>query len=848
MVVSTRRARGVTAESSQERSTRRGTDSATPPLETPVESRPKRTRGGQRKAAAPTSQPEPECAPQPTPTPTPQPNATPARLEQHATARSVTTTAQTPSTKTTTTTTTTSTTTKRRGLRSQKTNAASPLRALDEQPERPAKRTRRSKKDLDATSAPAAAQSQPTQSENSHDAGIFFSKSEQPQLSSVTTPAPSLYPSPCSFQPGLSVASLKSELLRHEISQLHARVAELEAMCGVQGNEIFQLKARIASLEQEAAQLLDQNILLRQLPQQAYSQLPTDPMTTDFDDAYTDMRSPTPPPQPEFVRGSESALALLHTIENAAKESTRASPPVQDQSDTEADDDEPVVKSKSKKTPKLTPKAQPEPERETTPQHPATTPTRGFFTSISSRFSAIKNIFGASMSADAPPSPTPSSRAPRPDSLTETLSLPPTPVGERTKRPTKKVKKRNPLLKLLTKDFAAEDKVRAEAWAKQAIADMANNNTIGDKRKRLEVPITMAELPHLPARMPWESGFGYPLDQLEDDDLAPSWAVYMSMVTEEEEHKKKKLKTAQKSSGDDIISLNDSFDLGANGLPVGLIDTNGNSAAENDLHPRRAIKPSPMFETVVSHKQGGNVFNELRGHDAAVNDREALKRELKQTMQTPKKAATLNTHDPVKPHNPSQGSFSVPEDSDSENEEEQQSASKKSTAATADAAPLWTQAPPPAPVPAHAPLPASPASAAPEVASPQAPDTPSQQIPESPPQRPVDEIARQRQRLMKHTPHKPSRLQQVSYPSPSLMSDAGNESIADTPLKYPALYATMPPDPEPLHADDPELMAACEANTYSESFQQTLANMRAAWPSPIITYESDEEDLSPVSQ
>jgi hypothetical protein len=101
---------------------------------------------------------------------------------------------------------------------------------------------------------------------------------------------------------------------------------------------------------------------------------------------------------------------------------------------------------------------------------------------------------------------------------------------------------------------------------------------------------------------------------------------------------------------------------------------------------------------------------------------------------------------------------------------------------------------------------------------------------------------------MKHTPHKPSRLQQVSYPSPSLMSDAGNESImVATPLKYPELYATMPPDPEPLHADDPELMAACEANTYSESFQQTLANMRAAWPSPIITYESDEEDLSPVS-
>jgi hypothetical protein len=842
-MVSTRRARVVTADPSQERSTRRGTASATPPLETPAEARPKRTRGGQRKAAA-ASQPEPEVASQQTAPPA----ATPARLEQQTTARSVTTTAQTPSSKMTMTTTTTTTTTKRRGLRSQKTDSASPLRTL-EQTEPPAKRTRRSKKELDATPAPAAPQSQPTQSENNHDAGIFFSKSEH-QLSSVKTPAPHLFSSPLSsFHGSPSLDDYKFQVLVQENFQLKARVGELQAQCGAQGDEIFQLRARVASLEEETAELLDQNILLRQPSHQAHNQPPTNPTTADFDDAYTDMRPPTPPPsQPEFVRGSESALALLHTIENAAKESTRVSPPAQ--SDTEVDDDEPIVHKKAKRTPKSASKAQPEPQ--TTPPQSATTPTRGFFTSISSRFSAIKNIFGSSMSADAPPSPTPASRAPRPDTLAETLSLPPTPIGERSKRPNKKVKKRNPLLKLLTKDFAPEDSVRAEAWAKQAIADMANNATIGDKRKRLEVPITVGDLPYLPARMPWESGFGNPLDNMEDDDLAPAWAVYMSMITEEDVHKKKKVKTAQKSSGDDIISLNDSFDLGTNGLPAGLIDTNGNSAAENDLHPRRAIKPSPMFETTVSHKQGGNVFNELRGHDAAVNDREALKRELKQTMQTPKKASPPKTRDAVKPHNPSQGSFSVPEDSDSEDEEEQQPANKKSTPATADASPLWTQAPPPAPVPAHAPLPASPVTAAPvtaapEVASPQLPDTPSHQPSEAGSQQTVDEITRQRQRLMKHTPHKPSRLQQVSYPSPSLMSDAGNESIM-VATKYPELYSTMPPDPEPLHADDPELMAACEANTYSESFQQTLANMRAAWPSPIIHYESDEEDLSPVSQ
>ena len=93
---------------------------------------------------------------------------------------------------------------------------------------------------------------------------------------------------------------------------------------------------------------------------------------------------------------------------------------------------------------------------------------------------------------------------------------------------------------------------------------------------------------------------------------------------------------------------------------------------------------------------------------------------------------------------------------------------------------------------------------------------------------------------MKHTPHKPSRLQQVSYPSPSMLSDAG-----ESPLKAADIFGEIP-QPEPLtFDDDPELAAAWAAASAAGGVQAYLDKMKH-WSAPFVTYDSDEEDLSPL--
>jgi hypothetical protein len=375
--------------------------------------------------------------------------------------------------------------------------------------------------------------------------------------------------------------------------------------------------------------------------------------------------------------------------------------------------------------------------------------------------------------------------------------MPPTPVGERTKRSSKKTKKPNRLIKALLQGVEEQDVDKAAAWAKQVAAEFKHDSAAGDKRKRLEAPVLYRDLKHLPSSKPWQSGFSFPEDvlDLEDDDVVPAWAVYTSMM--EEEREAKKTKTTHASVEDD--------------MPASLNEVFGNSTASAlDFQPRRSIDPSPMFDTPLHHQEGGNVFNELRGHDAAISDREILQRELKavstQHQTEVESRASSNPEGLHRTHDPIHGSFSVP-DSDSEEEDEE-----------VREQPVWTQAPPPAPTPSHAPLPAS---------------------------KPNDEIERQRQKLMKHTPHKPSRLQQVSYPSPSLFSDAGNESIlAASPAKFSELFGDIP-DVEPLDfSDDPELEAAVAAGSTPEALQAMLATMK--WSVPTITYDSDEEELSPI--
>ncbi|KAF1848930.1 uncharacterized protein K460DRAFT_364869 [Cucurbitaria berberidis CBS 394.84] len=514
------------------------------------------------------------------------------------------------------------------------------------------------------------------------------------------------------------------------------------------------------------------------------------------------------PAQPVFVNSSESAIALLHKIENAAKESTYVEPSMHGDGETHFKDVtmEASPQQSASKT---------HANQSTTPAQPVASPSSFF----SRSFSAIKSKLGFSVPIPQAPSVTPPKPLPPPNTLTEALSVPPTPVGERVHTPTKK-KKTNPVLRALLRGVEDKDRPKAEEWAREVIPQLKNHRSFREKRKYLETPILCKDLNHFPSSKPWETGFGDPLADLDDEDVVPGWAVYLDMMAEEEEHRAKKHKTIHEVTmdDDDILSINEQYAASdsAHSSPK-LHDSHGQTASLQDFHPRRSINPSPMFDTPVSHQRGGNVFSELQGHDTAAqiraNDRESLQQATKQTVHT---------------HNPDMGSFSVPDDSDDED------STMISETSDGDAAPLWTQPPPPAPVPAHAPLPGGPTS-----------DTSS--VPTV--QQPVDEIERQRQRLMKHTPAKPSRLREATYPSPSLFSDAGNESIlAATPAPLAASTSSMAsifddiPGAEPLDIDDEDL-AAANAFIASDEWKQQLATN--PWPAAILTYESDEEGLSP---
>ncbi|KAH6621893.1 hypothetical protein C7974DRAFT_212725 [Boeremia exigua] len=628
--------------------------------------------------------------------------------------------------------------TNKRRLRST-TEAASPLRALDEQP---AKKARTTSKKV-STPAPARVQEAPVEEDDDEETPIFFTK---------------------------SFDHIAHEL---QISSLNDRNAGLQATCDTLREErdsalaeLTLLKAQLADLQNELRQYTEPQIS----PAKANSPIP------EFDSF--DVEEPEPA-KPSFMTGDASAMALLRHVQEASRPpptvlpTSPASPasPASPQSPGVEIDDIPAVES-------------PTPARDERPS----TPSRSFFGTFTSSFSVIKNLFGAS--TQAPPTPTPSRRPP-PGSMTEVLSMPPTPVGERPKRPARRPKKQSRMVKALLQGVDQQDIDQATAWAKQVAAELHKDSTSGDKRKRLEVPVLFRDLKHFPASKPWQSGFSFPEDilDLEDDDVVPAWAVYTSMI--EEEHETKRTKTTHANSVEDDMpqSLNDRF--GA------FIDP------RLDFHPRRAIDPSPMFDSTLRHQEGVNIFTAMHGHEAAASDREAFQREMKaggsQHRAHFEKSTVQNSED-LRTHDPGHGSFSVPE-SDSEEEE------------TPRAKPVWTQAPPPAPTPAHVSLPNATHN---------------------------EEVERQRQKLMKHTPHKPSRLQQVSYPSPSLMSDAG-----DSPFKNNEAFGEIP-EIEPLtFDDDPELAAAWAATDVPAGIKYYYDKM-SNWSVPQVTYESEEEDLSPA--
>jgi hypothetical protein len=468
-------------------------------------------------------------------------------------------------------------------------------------------------------------------------------------------------------------------------------------------------------------------------------------------------------PKPTFMTGDESAIALLRHVQEAAR-SPRPIESVPDES--------------APATQRNTPPPSPPGIAQNTP-----TPSRGIFASFTTPFTALKNLFG-SPSARSPPSSPTTSRVPPRGSITEVLSIPPTPIGERTKRSSKKAAKRpNRFVKALLQGVAQEEADKAAAWAESVAAELQKDSAAGEKRKRLETPVLFRDLQHFPASKPWQSGFSFPDDvlDLEDDDVVPAWAVYTSMV-EEEHRRSKKTKTTHVPfvDGEMSASLNETFGV--------------TTSSTLGLSPRRSIEPSPMFDTPLHHNEGGNIFTELHGHDAVTSDREVLQRDLKAGgTQSQIKVDIFKakpTEAPHKAHDPAHGSFSVP-DSDSEDEDEE---------------PVWTQPPPPAPTPSHVKLPNT------------------------------SQVEVQRQKLMKHTPHKPSRLQQVSYPSPSVLSDSGV-----SPFKP---FEDETPLAEPLVFGDAELDAAIAALAHSEGLQAKLSAMH--WSTPMMEYDSEEEELSPI--
>jgi hypothetical protein len=415
---------------------------------------------------------------------------------------------------------------------------------------------------------------------------------------------------------------------------------------------------------------------------------------------------------------------------------------------------------------RVNPGIEPE-EVDTSPQSPealdndtpmAETPKQqGMFTSLRRLFNTI-SPFSRSR-AEPPPS-----SAQQPDSpvfqpaltpKTEfALSLSPTPapVGERSgTSKTSKTKNHRKHLQTVAKAVAssvqdAAEKEKAAIWAEQAFAKLIKDS-VGNKRKRADDGVNVAVLKRLERGVkvadlttmnkPWASGYGMDDDlyDLSDSDDAPAWAVLNDMVLEQEEANQqpaKKVKSNHDVDMGEITSLNDSFGSPTNERPGNVFNSGGKSVSLSDLRPRPSTIGSPMFNmadartgptTPTTHQQDGNLFAEL-------------------DQQLPNQLTGAG--------NGNGGSFGVP-DSPSDEEDSDDEAQGDAN--------LWTQQPPPAPTPAHASLPNAPA------------ETPSA------PAAPLAPIDVQRAKISKHTPAKPSRLREMHVPSPSLRSDAGNESI-----------------------------------------------------------------------
>ncbi|KAF2249703.1 hypothetical protein BU26DRAFT_287951 [Trematosphaeria pertusa] len=521
----------------------------------------------------------------------------------------------------------------------------------------------------------------------------------------------------------------------------------------------------------------------------------------------------TEPSHHPSPKGTEDAKALLRFVEASARPApqlewtwgARADEPMPDP------EPEPELEPQSETAPE---EAQDEPadteepavNAPTTPSQP--TPSKEGI--IGRIFSTLRAPF-ASRSATPTQASAPSS--PVPDALTMTLTPTPTPVGESPNKSANKSKRkrgstdhRQSMINAIVEsvnDTAERD--NAKTWAENVLAKLPLDSAIlGEKRKRLEVgAVTVNDLKILPGTKPWKSGYGFDddINMLDDEDPAPAWAVLYDMLIEEEsERPAKKQKAAHEVTTDEVPSLNESFaSTAGDSSPPKVVNTHGKSSSLLDVQPRPSYVASPMFGGPVIHREGGNVFGELHGQDTV---------EPQQTPPSNGVPAKTTVF----------GSFSVPDDSDSDEEED----------TNGPPASLWTQQPPPAPVPAHASLP-TPFGASQSIPLTQAPFFASTS-------QPMDEVQRARAKALKHTPAKPSRLREIHVPSPSLKSDAGDATML-TASPIASFDLT-----EPAFDDMPDAVSlGLSADVEADILARLPAEVGAMeWDEPVLTFSDDE--------
>ncbi|KAJ4299168.1 hypothetical protein N0V90_004412 [Kalmusia sp. IMI 367209] len=311
------------------------------------------------------------------------------------------------------------------------------------------------------------------------------------------------------------------------------------------------------------------------------------------------------------------------------------------------------------------------------------------------------------------------------------------------------------------------EQAQIEAWVKDLIEECSKVNvTPGGKRKRadddlidsflevMEKGMLYGDLNHYSSK-PWKGICGmdeelYDRTENTPGDRAPTWAVLVHLRNEVFADRYKPLRQVQtsgepaakkqKGSQDDrtsatVVPLNEmrlpsteeahtSTESQGTHTSAQLFNSHGQSTSLLDLHPRSCLAGNNQ-----DTEQVGNLFRRSQ-QSSEVNH-----------------AQPLST------------SFSVPEVSDEDDEDE------NDTNASA-ASPTWTQQPPSAPVMSHAALP-TPVGQAPSVPS----------ISGNLLDRPVVSSDVQRAHALRYTPAKPSQLRNMSKPSPSLRSDAGNESM-----------------------------------------------------------------------